>query len=113
MTGDQLKLGIGQAAIPGQPRDRLVPEGVRSRFDSSLVGVLGDNLLDPSRAELAMPLSLEEPSVVRVGCDVGSQGRGEALAEEDVAVLRALALVDSDLAGFEINIGDYRCCRVR
>ena len=73
---------------------------------------LDDDLLDPSRAELAMPLGLEEPSVVRVGSDVRSQGGGEALAEQDVAILAAFALVDPDLAGFEVNIGDYRSCRV-
>jgi hypothetical protein len=59
MTGDQLKLGIRQAAMPGQPSDRLVPEGVRGRLDPSLFGVLGDNLLDPPGAELAVPLCLE------------------------------------------------------
>ena len=51
-------------------------------------------------------LGLEDPSIVRVGCDVGSQRRGEALAEQDVAILAALAQVDPDLAGFEVNIGD-------
>ena len=113
MPRDQLKLGISQARVPGQPGDRLVPEGVRGRLDPRLLGVLGDDLLDPPRAELAMPLGLEEPAVVRVGGDVRSQGRGEGLAEEDVAILGALALVDPDLAGFEINVGDSECCRVR
>jgi hypothetical protein len=81
-------------------------EGVRGRPDASLFGVLGDDLLDPSRAELAMPLGLEEPAVMRVGSDVRSQGSGEGLAKEHVPVFRAFALVDPDLAGFDINFGD-------
>ena len=44
--------------------------------------------------------------LLRVGGDVRPQGGGEGLAEEDVAVLAALALVHPDLAGFEINFGD-------
>ena len=48
MAGDQLKLGVSQAAIPCQPCDRLVPERVRGRLDASLLGVLRDDLLDPS-----------------------------------------------------------------
>ena len=43
---------------------------------------------------------------MRVGGDMRSQGGGEGLAKEHVAVLRAFALVDPDLAGFEINFGD-------
>jgi len=72
MSRDQLKLSVSQAAVPGQPCDRLVPEGVRGRFDACLFGVLGHDLLDPPGAELAMPLGLEEPAVSRVGSDVGS-----------------------------------------
>src|SRR5208283_3532172 len=68
--------------------------------------VLGHDLLDPSRAELAVPPGLEEPAVMRVGSHMRSQGGRKALAEEDVPVFRALALVDPDLAGFEINFGD-------
>ena len=56
--------------------------------------------------ELAVPLGLEEPPVVGVSSDVGSQGGGEGLAEEDVTVLAAFALVDPDLAGFDINFGN-------
>ena len=90
MTGDQLKLGVSQALVPGQPGDRLMAEGVRGRLDSRLLGVLGDDLLDPSRAELAVPLGLEEPAVMGVGSDVRSQGGGEGLAKEHVPVFQPL-----------------------
>src|SRR5208337_1150898 len=53
-----------------------------------------------------MPLGLEEPAVIRVGCYVGSQGGGERLAEQHVTIFTALALVHPDLAGFDINFGD-------
>ena len=53
-----------------------------------------------------MPLGLEEPAVMRVGSDMRSQGGGEGLAKEHVPVFRAFALVDPDLAGFDINFGD-------
>src|SRR5271166_2767364 len=53
-----------------------------------------------------MPLGLEEPAVMRVGCDVCSQSRSEGLAKEHVPVFRAFALVDPDLTGFDINFGD-------
>ena len=53
-----------------------------------------------------MPLSLEDPAIVRMGCDVGSQRRGEAFPEQHVSVFATLTLVHPDLAGFEINIGD-------
>src|ERR1700728_847147 len=53
-----------------------------------------------------MPLRLKDPSIVRVGCDMGSERRGEGLAKQDVSVFAALAVMSSDLAGFEINIGD-------
>ena len=43
---------------------------------------------------------------MRVGSDVRSQGGGEGLAEQHVPVFRAFALVDPDLAGFEINFGN-------
>jgi hypothetical protein len=106
VTGDQLKLGIRQAAMPGQPSDRLVPEGVRGRLDPSLFGVLRDNLLDPPGAELAVPLCLEDPPIVRMSAHMRPKGSGEAFPKEDVAILRALAQVHPDLAGFDINIGD-------
>ena len=64
-----------------------MPERVRGRLDACLLGVLGDNLLDPPRAELAMPLGLEDPTVMRMGADMRSQSRGEALAEQNVAIL--------------------------
>src|SRR5208337_2718869 len=43
---------------------------------------------------------------MRVGSDVRSQGGGEGLPKEHVPVFRAFALVDPDLAGFDINFGD-------
>ena len=85
---DQLKLSISQAT---ECRVSQVIAWCRKvcgvALHASLLGVLGDDLLDPPRAELAVPLGLEEPAVMRVGGDVRSQSRGEALAEEDVAVL--------------------------
>ena len=41
-----------------------------------------------------------------MGCNVITQRRGEALAEEDVTVLATLALVDPDLAGVQVHVGD-------
>src|SRR5271157_1174199 len=43
---------------------------------------------------------------MRMGSDVRSQGGCEGLAKEHVPVFRAFALVDPDLAGFDINFGD-------
>src|SRR5271157_4266994 len=106
MTGYQLKLGVGKTRVPGQPGYALVPESVRSRLDASLFGVLGDDLLDTACRELAVSLGLEEPAVLRVGTDVRPQGCGEGLAEQHVPVFRAFALVDPDLAGFDINFGN-------
>ena len=51
VTRDQLKLSVSQARVPGQPGDRLVPEGVRGRLDPGFLGVLGDDLLDTARVE--------------------------------------------------------------
>ena len=51
-------------------------------------------------------LGLEQPPIVRVGGDVGSQGGGEGLTKQHVAILGALALVDPDLTGFDINFGN-------
>lgn len=107
MPGDQLKLGIGETRVPGQPSDCLVPKSVRGCFDASLFGVLADDLLDPPRAELAIPLRLEVPTIMGVGCDVRSQCRGKVLAEQNVSVLAALALVDPNFAGFEVHLGDH------
>ncbi len=113
VTGYQLKLGIRQTTVPGQPGDRLVPKRVRGRLHASLFGVHGDNLLDTTCRELAVSLSLEDPTVMRVSCDVRSQRRGEAFAEQDVAILRAFSQIDPDLAGFKINIGDSEVAEFR
>ena len=50
VAGDELKLGVSQARMPGQPGDCLMPESVRRGFDACLFCVLLDDLLDtPSR----------------------------------------------------------------
>ena len=67
---------------------------------------IGDNLLDTACRELAVSLSLEDPAVIRVGGDVRPKGSGEAFPEEDVSILASFSQIHSDLAGFEINIGD-------
>ena len=38
--------------------------------------------------------------------DVGAEGGGEGLAEQDVPVLAALALVYKDLAVLQVHVGD-------
>jgi hypothetical protein len=48
MARDQLQFGIGQLGMTGQPRNRLMPESMRRRFDPSLVCILLDNLLYPT-----------------------------------------------------------------
>jgi len=107
MAGNQLQFGIGQAAVPGEPCNTLVPEGVGSGFHPGLFGIFLDDLLNPPGGEFAVPPRLEEPAVVRVGRDMGSQGRGEGLAEENVAVLAAFALIDKDFAVLQVDFGHF------
>ena len=83
-----------------------MPEGMGGRLNAGLLGILLHDLLHPPGAELAAPPGLEQVAVLRVGGDVGAEGGGEALAEQDVAVLAALALVDEDLAVLKIDVGD-------
>jgi hypothetical protein len=38
---------------------------------------------------------------------MGAPGRGECLAEQNIAILAALALVDEDFAVFQVNFGNF------
>lgn len=102
---DELKLGIGQTRVSGQPGDRLMSEGVRCRLGACLLGILLDDLLHPAGGKPRGPFRLEEPTVAGVGGDVRPDRCGEALAEQHVAILAALSLVHPDLAGVQVNIG--------
>ena len=44
---------------------------------------------------------------------MGAKSRGEGLAEEDVPVLRPLALVDENLAVFQVHVGDLDAAQFR
>jgi len=54
VPGDELKLGIGQPRIAGQPSDGLVPKGVGRGIDPGLLGVFLHNLLHPSGVNLLL-----------------------------------------------------------
>lgn len=103
MPGDDLEFGISQSAVPGEVGDRLVTEGMGRCPYPRFFGVQAHDLLHSPGAVFGVPAGLEEPSVVGMGGNVGSQGSGEAFPEEDVAVLAALSLLDPDLAGFEVH----------
>ena len=104
MARDQLQLSVGQARVAGEPSDRLMTEGVRGRPDASFLCVLLHDLLHPPCRELRGPLGLEEIPVVGMSGDVGPQSGGEALAEEDIPIFRALPLIDANLTVFQINV---------
>lgn len=84
VAGDKLKLGIGEAAMPRQPGDSLMPEGVGRADDTSGFGVELHDLLDAAGRVLRVPAGLEQVAVAEMGREVRPQGRGEALAEEDI-----------------------------
>jgi len=110
---DQLKLGVGKARIAGQPCDALVPEGMGRGLDPGLLRILLDDLLDPSRSILPIPLGLEQPAIPWMGGNVGAEGRGEGLAEQNKPVLAALPLVDPDLAVLQVHVGDFDVAEFR
>ena len=66
-------------------------ERVGRALDASLLGIQLNQLLYSSGAELPATAGLEQPAVLGVGGDVGSQGGGERLAEQDVPILAALS----------------------
>lgn len=105
MARDQLQFGVCKPRMLRQPRNRLMPERVRRGVHASTVGVVPDDLLDTPGRELRVAPSLEEVAVGWMGSDMRPQRRGEALAEEDVAILATLALVDPDLAGVQVHVG--------
>ncbi len=63
MRGDQLKLGVGEGAVAGEPGDRLVAERVGRGTDASLHGITLTILLRPPGA---VP-DWDEPQRVSVG----------------------------------------------
>lgn len=72
MTGNQLKLGIDQARMPGQPSDTLVPEGAGRCLAPGKLGIFLCDLLNPRWSELAVATDLEQPAIVRAGRNMGS-----------------------------------------
>ena len=70
VAGDELKLGVGEAAVPRQPSDGLMPERVRRGLHAGLLRVTADDLLDAARRVLAVPPRLEQVAVAAVGRDV-------------------------------------------
>jgi hypothetical protein len=56
-------------------------EGVRGSLHAGRFGVTLDDLLDAPGRERASKSGLEQPAVLRMGGQVGAQGRGEGLAE--------------------------------
>ena len=98
MTSDQLKLSIRHAAVPSQPRNCLMAEGVGRSLHTGFLGVLLDDLPDPACRVFASPASLKQPTVVGMSRNVGPQGCGKALAKQNVTILAAFSQIDPDLA---------------
>ncbi len=113
MAGDQLQFGIGHPTVPGQPSDALMPKGMGRGLDSGLLRIFLGDLLHPPGSELAVPSGLQEPAILGMGCDMGSQGSGEGLGEQDIAMLAALALVDENLAVLQVNLGNLNPAQLR
>lgn len=63
------------------------------------------NLLHTTSREAGIPASLKQPAITRMSGNVSPQSRGKGFSKENVAVLVALALVNPDLAAFQINVG--------
>jgi hypothetical protein len=83
-----------------------VAEGVGRGIHPSLLGIPLHDLLDTTGAEPPATPGLEKPAVLGVGGNVGPEGSGKGLAEEDIPVLRPLPLVDEYLAVFQVHVGD-------
>ena len=107
VPGDQLDLRVGQA-LCRQVGQHLVPEqvGVDVLGDARPVAVRLHDLLHAARREGRAALGLEQVAVLRVGLEVAAEHQAEALGEQDVAVLAALALVDEDLALLSVHVLD-------
>lgn len=67
MAGDELKLGIGKAGVPGQICDRLVPERVGSCLHPGLQGIGRHDLLNAAGAVPGAAPGLEQIAVRRMG----------------------------------------------
>ncbi len=77
VAGNQLEFGVGQTGMPSEPCDALMAKTMGRCFDTSIFSIKLDDLLDSSCGELGVSPSLEEPTIVGMGRNVGSQGRGK------------------------------------
>src|SRR5262245_11716929 len=99
--------------MPGKPGYRLMPECVRSRLHAGSLGVALDDLLDPLRCEGTGEAGLKEIAVLGMGREVGAQGRGEGLPEQDNPIFGTLPLVNSDSTGVQVNVRDFDLAQLR
>ena len=106
MTGDELQFSIGQPAVSSQPCDALMPKRVRGGCDASLFRIELDDLLNTPSCVLRVASSLEQPAIVGMSGDMGSQGRGEGFAEENVTVLVPLPAIDPNLVILKVDVAD-------
>ncbi len=70
VAGDQLEFRIGQAAVPSQPRNRLVPKRVRRGLYTGSLCVLLHDLLHTAGRILRVTSGLEQPPVRRMSSNV-------------------------------------------
>src|SRR6516225_2158118 len=99
--------------MPRKPCNSLMPERVRRRLHAGRLGIALDDLLDSSRSEGTGKPGLEEIAILGMGCEVGAQGRGEGLPEQDDPILGTLPLVDPNAAAVQVNVRDFNLAKLR
>lgn len=84
-----------------------MPQKMRmhSFFDPRYVGVVGNDLLNPSLREFLLLPTFEQEFVSRYGLHVRFQRQPKPVRKKDIAVFTALAVVDEDFVLVEIHVG--------
>ena len=112
MACNQLQFSVRHAGRLGEPSDGLVPERMGRGLYLCQARVVLDHLLDATGRELRAATSLEEPTIGRMSRDMRPKCGREGSTEQHVPILRALPLIDSDLAVLQVHIFDPQAAKL-